>query len=304
MATLEQHTARWLELPWVESMWNKAKGRELLPAIQRRIIMPMLELGLDPGRHRFDLKLDRDSTPFMRIVSRTPAGSTGEDGKDRQWLLRPKHADDDEGWMETLRPFIAFLADHYRRKDRILAHMGEAGRFRRSDPAWSYDVHPVMAAHLRGHDVEPDEFVRGVVTGGPFRSNERCMSKPSDAASIICSLPERLGYMDGDVRLGTISLGRIDLSSDVTFVGSRNAVVVRRCEFPQTVLAGIVGQPATMVVDHHAFDVPDLIVTATRRRKNNVEFLVECGMTPFAAGRPADFDAPAVAIPCQMTRAA
>jgi hypothetical protein len=301
MATLEVHTARWLRLPWVESMWSGAVGDALLPAVQRRIILPMLERGLDPGRHRFAFSLHRDSSAFLKIETTMP---DRRGGAPRQWLLREHHAGDDAGWLEDLSAHIDRLADHYVRRDRILAHLGEAGRFRRHDPAWSYDIHPVLAAHVAGHGMTPDGFVRDIVTAGPFRSNGKCLSRPTDKDAVICSLPERLGYLDGEVEGGDILLGRIDLSRQVSFVGSRSAIVVRGCAMPETVLAGIVGQHALAVVDHHAFDVPGLTVTATRRRGGNVEFLVPCRPVPFAKGRPSGLRASAAPIPCTMPLAA
>jgi len=297
MGTLEAHTARWLQLPWVECMWGGAVANRLLPAVQRRIIVPMLERGLDPGRHRFELSIHHDSGPFLKVATVMP----DEYGNaTRQWLLRERHATGDDAWIEDLATCIDRLAGHYRRRDRILAHLGEAGRFRRHDPAWSYDIHPVLAVHVAGHGMTPDAFMQDIVAAGPFRSNEKCLSKPTDKDAIICSLPETLGYLDGEVKGGDILLGRIDLSKEVSFVGSRSAIVVRGCAMPETVLAGIVGQSALAVVDHHAFDRPGLVVTAIRRRGRNVEFLVPCEPVPFAPGRPAGLRSPAVPIPCTM----
>jgi len=301
MTSLDAHTARWLELPWVECMWNGAIGDELMPAIRRHLILPMLERGLDPGRHRFSFSLHRDSSPFLKIETTMP---DGYGWTSRQWLLREHHADGEAAWLDDLPEHIGRIADHYVRRDRILAHLGEPGRFRRHDPAWSYDVHPVLAAHLAGHGMTPDAFVRDIVTGGPFRSDGKCPSRPTDKDAVVCSLPEKLGYIDGEVKGGDILLGRIDLSKQVSFVGSRSAIVVRGCAMPETVLAGIVGQPALTVVDHHAFDVPGLTVSAVRRRGGNVEFLVPCEPVPFADGRPAGLRAPAAPIPCTMPLAA
>lgn len=301
MATIDQHVARWLELPWVQCMWSGAIGDALMPAIQRHLILPMLERGLDPARHRFSFSLHRDSSPFLKIETTMPDG----DGQtSRQWLLRERHADGPAAWLEDLPEHIGRIADHYARRDRILAHLGEAGRFRRRDPAWSYDVHPVLAAHVAGHGVTPDAFVRDIVAGGHFRSDVKCQTKPTNKDAIVCSLPERLGYLDGEVRGGDIVLGRIDLSKQVSFVGSRSAIAVRGCAMPETILAGIIGQPALAVVDHHAFDAPGLTVRAVRRRRGSVEFLVPCENVPFAEGRPAGLRSPPDPIPCTTPVAA
>lgn len=303
MATLDQHVARWLGLPWVEGIWNRAIGDVLLPAVKHHLIVPMLERGLDPGRHRFEFSLHRDSSPFLKVETKIPRGRR-EESSARQWLLRERSADGSDPWLDGLHEAIDSIARHYRRQDRILAHLGEAGRFRRHDPAWSYDIHPVLSAHVRGHGMAPDEFVQAIVTGGPFRSDVRCLSKPTDKDAIVCTLPERLGYIDGEVSHGDILVGRIDLSRQVSFVGSRSAIVVRGSPLPETALAGIVGQPALKVVDHHAFDVPGLVIAGIRRRGGNVEFLVPSASEPFADGRPQGLLSPPVPIPCTMPVAA
>lgn len=297
--TLERHTARWLELPWVETIWNDIVGRPLLPAIQARIIRPMLQRGIDPGRHRMQLSLDRDSASvFLNVRSSYPDASVVAGMTHGSWLLRPCHERvDDDPQMENLEDFISFVAAHYVRRDRILSHMGETGRFRVRDPAWSYDVHPVLAAHLRGHSVTPDQFLSDIVHSGAFRSTETCVSRCQDQSALLCSLPERLGYVEGEVVHGDIALRKLDLSREVTFDGTRNAIVLRRCDLPQTLISGMIGQHATRVVGHHALDVPGLDVVGSRRRGGNVEFLVRAGSVPLAEGRPEGFDAPAAPIP-------
>lgn len=276
----------WRALPCLEGLdmaspWNAP----YLPIVEQ-LVTRMLKAGLEPSRARMKMEFETDDEGHsVRMMLKR---HDRDGGIESRFVLRLDQS------TSRLDDALARLSLMLARQDRILGALGEAGRFRSVDPAWSYRAHPVLAAHLRGCGVTPEDFVRTLPHNGSFRSPVEPVSPKTSMNDPQATMVDaRLGYLDGSVTGGDIRLSKIEFGAQVFFRYAPARLELRGIEMPQTMQAAVLGRPAIEVVDHPALEVEGLVIKSIRRIGGRFCLTIPADNVPIAPGRPEGFeDAP------------